>query len=342
MGNDTKKGTKNAFFEAVKEGNLETANKILGSAKPNELNDLVNAKDKAGRTPLHYAAKFGRKTVFDLLVEKGANKETTDKLGLTPTETAILFNQTTITKESLTSAQSQLTEWLIVAAISGLTEEAQALIKVGADLKGFGKATPLLKAAEHGRTETVRALLEAGADLKGFGDLTPLLKAAERGHTETVRAILEAGADPQAEGMKSNFSHPEINQDINTFTTFYNNNHKRFEEIRDTEGPSAKKIKTLLSECMPPSEKKLGWQESELKAGLNREDVVQAGKVLSNLNKILEKNPSPSNQALKGFLNEQNLEFGSKLGMMAAAMKRYILTEKISPKSTLRIEPGRR
>ena len=52
----------------------------------------VNAKDKDGGTPLHYAAKYGRKETVELLIAKGADLNAKDDDGKTPLDRAILRN----------------------------------------------------------------------------------------------------------------------------------------------------------------------------------------------------------------------------------------------------------
>jgi len=44
----------------------------------------VNAKDRAGRTPLHYAARWGHKDVAELLLAKDADVNVKDNRGQTP------------------------------------------------------------------------------------------------------------------------------------------------------------------------------------------------------------------------------------------------------------------
>ncbi len=44
----------------------------------------VNAKDKDGGTPLHWAAKNGHKDVAELLIAKGADMNARNKDGGTP------------------------------------------------------------------------------------------------------------------------------------------------------------------------------------------------------------------------------------------------------------------
>jgi hypothetical protein len=54
----------------------------------------VNAKDKRGRTPLHYAAANGHKEIAELLITKGADVNAKDDDGSTSLDRAIQNNQT--------------------------------------------------------------------------------------------------------------------------------------------------------------------------------------------------------------------------------------------------------
>jgi ankyrin repeat protein len=57
----------------------------------------VNAVDKNGWTPLHFATKYNEKTV-KLLIDKGADVNAVDKEGWTPLHFTTKYNQKTITK----------------------------------------------------------------------------------------------------------------------------------------------------------------------------------------------------------------------------------------------------
>lgn len=46
--------------------------------------DLVKARDRYGKTLLHYAASFGSVPAVQLLIDAGAHKDTSDNEGKTP------------------------------------------------------------------------------------------------------------------------------------------------------------------------------------------------------------------------------------------------------------------
>jgi ankyrin repeat protein len=74
-------------IEAVKQGDREGVRAIL------ESNDrLANQRDASGATPLHYAAVNGHRQIVQLLLERGADINTTDsRFGATPAGWAIEY-----------------------------------------------------------------------------------------------------------------------------------------------------------------------------------------------------------------------------------------------------------
>jgi len=86
---------------------------------------------------------------------------------------------------------------LMLAAINGLTEICQQLIRKGADVNKPGW-TPLHYAATHGHLEVMNLLLEnyAYIDAASPNGSTPLMMAASYGTPMAVKLLLEAGADP--------------------------------------------------------------------------------------------------------------------------------------------------
>jgi ankyrin repeat protein/predicted DNA-binding WGR domain protein len=130
----------------------------------------VNARlDDRGTTALHLARS---RAMIELLVERGALVEASDRWGNTPI--------------------------MLAAAAS---DDAQALARVealldaGATVATKGKQTALHRAASAGNPSTLRRLLAAGAKNRNRGT-TPLHLAAGRGELECVRILLAAGAKP--------------------------------------------------------------------------------------------------------------------------------------------------
>jgi ankyrin repeat protein len=75
------------LIAAAKQGNLERVNAILAAD-----DRLVNQRDESGATPVHYAALHGHRHVVRLLVERGADVNSTDsQFGATPAGWAIEY-----------------------------------------------------------------------------------------------------------------------------------------------------------------------------------------------------------------------------------------------------------
>jgi len=155
------------IHEAVKTGNL-AAVKALVEKDPAQ----VNAKDEAGRMPLHWAARGMSNEVLAYLVEKGADLNALDNNGTAP---------------------------LHSLASRGNADGVRILLAKGADIniKAPNQSTPLHFAALGRRIEVVRLLAERKADLEGRDQQgrTPLVAAArEMAGMDIVRTLLDLGA----------------------------------------------------------------------------------------------------------------------------------------------------
>ncbi len=138
----------------------------------------VNVTDKKGQTPLHLAAIGDAVDTAQLLVERGAKVDVTDKEGRTPLHSA--------------------------AASYDALETAQWLVDQGAKVNVTDKwgATPLHSAAARDALETAQWLVEQGVKVdvtdKVFGYIppggaTPLHYAARYDALETARWLVEQG-----------------------------------------------------------------------------------------------------------------------------------------------------
>ena len=152
-----------AFFEVA--GVLDVTRCLQIGADP-------DARDKDGKSPLHFATDNGSAEAVMALLDASADHDVWDRSGFTP---------------------------LHRAAAHGNAEAVTALLDAGADpnIRGEAGMTPLHGAGTAG---AVAALIEAGADPNAGDELgwTPLHLAARSGTGETVTALLEAGADPNA------------------------------------------------------------------------------------------------------------------------------------------------
>ena len=76
-----------SLIEAVKEGDLEHVRLILEADQR-----LANQKDESGATPLHYATLHGHRPIVQLLIDRGADINSTDnQFGATPAGWAIEY-----------------------------------------------------------------------------------------------------------------------------------------------------------------------------------------------------------------------------------------------------------
>jgi len=171
-------------------------------------NDL-DVKDTTGRTPLLWAAKKGHEAMVRLLLEKGAELESKDKIyGQTPLSWAAKNGHEVVVKLLLDKGaemESKDTEYdltpLSWAARYGNEAAVKLLLEKGAEMESKDKLygqTPLSLAAKNGHEAVVKLLLEKGAELEskdtGYGQ-TPLSLAARYGNEATVKLLLEKGAE---------------------------------------------------------------------------------------------------------------------------------------------------
>ena len=138
----------------------------------------VQARDREGKTALHYAATSGNVEVLELLLSKGAEVDAKDTR----------YRRTPLHK----------------AAYSADVKTVAALLNKGADItaKDTYGCQPIHLATQAGNVEVLSLLLEKGADVaatESHGG-TPLHVAAASAKLEAARVLLEHGAPPAALG----------------------------------------------------------------------------------------------------------------------------------------------
>jgi ankyrin repeat protein len=192
------------LHEAAQMGDVERTKALVDSGAD------INAKDGDDMTPLCLAAGYGRPFVAKLLLERGANINTTCK-DRTPIHLAV-WNQHKETVDLLIQYGADVNAKVLgasplwMAASKGYAPIVKALVMNGADIDARDDAgyTPLHEAAGGGHREAAEVLLDNGAQINAKASntegWTPLHFAAFRGSTETVRLLLSRGADPNAKG----------------------------------------------------------------------------------------------------------------------------------------------
>ncbi|OKL64361.1 hypothetical protein UA08_01088 [Talaromyces atroroseus] len=133
----------------------------------------LDARDKLGRTPLHWACTTGKTHFAKLLLSRPQ--------GCPPgyIDDTELRNKTA----------------LHLATAHDREDVIELLLKYGADVnaRSDGGWTALHNACDKGCEKIVRILLEAGAELNSqlLNGMTPLHLAAQAGHTDVVNCLLE-------------------------------------------------------------------------------------------------------------------------------------------------------
>ena len=168
----------------------------------------IDAIDKIGRTPLHWAAREGEYKVAALLIQRGAKVNALDGDGLTPLHRAVWKGEYRVAAlliqkgAKVNTLDGQNFTPLHTAVWKGEDRVATLLIQKGAEvntLDGDGY-TPLHGAAIKGNYEIAALLIENGANVKARDELgrTPLHTAAWKDEDRVATLLIQKGADVKA------------------------------------------------------------------------------------------------------------------------------------------------
>jgi hypothetical protein len=168
-----------------------------------DLPRLIDFRDYDRRTPLHIAASEGHLELCQLLVNKGAKINRSDRWGNSSLDDAYRHRHNAVVEFLQANggkfgSPSQANS-LITAASEGDVEEVKLLLKYGnvdINTSDYDKRSALHLAAGEGRTEIVRLLCEHGADvnMRDRWGSRPLDDAKAGGHDECIQLLEEHGA----------------------------------------------------------------------------------------------------------------------------------------------------
>jgi ankyrin repeat protein/mono/diheme cytochrome c family protein len=174
--------------------------------------EAINGKDAGGSTALHHAAGYGPVGNLQLLIDKGADVNAKNRRGSTPLHWAIHDEakvRLLISKGANVNAkQAQGRAPLYLAAMLGNgVQTMRLLLTSGADpnMASANGQTPLMMAAQRGNVEVIQLLIEKGADVNskdGAGE-TALMFACSSGNARAAQMLIDQGADVKVRSKRN-------------------------------------------------------------------------------------------------------------------------------------------
>ncbi|MEO7132593.1 MAG: ankyrin repeat domain-containing protein [Vicinamibacterales bacterium] len=196
-----------AMITAVRSGS-RAAILPLVTANPT----LLNAKDAGGSTLLHHAAAFGTVDAMTFLLDAGADVNAKNRRGSSPLHWAIrdpakvrlLLARGAAINARQVEGRTPLYQ---AASLGDGIDIMRLLLSNGADpnIALANGRTPLMAAADHGDVEALTLLLGAKVpvDVRNGAGETALILAAGDGNPRAVQLLLDRGADPRARTKRS-------------------------------------------------------------------------------------------------------------------------------------------
>src|SRR5215469_16237881 len=156
-----------AFVSAVRSTDVAAVERLI-TADP----QIVQAKDRAGSTPLHHAAGFGSYAIVQLLLDKGADPNAANRLKSTPLfwgvqderKVRLLIDRGGDINAKLADGRTLVYQ---AASLGDGLSLLRLLLDKGApaDVKTITGMTPLMAAAGHAKVEAMRLLIAKGANV---------------------------------------------------------------------------------------------------------------------------------------------------------------------------------
>lgn len=173
---------------------------------------LIQLRDAAGSTLLHHAAGFGALDMMALLLDRGADVNAKNRRGSTPLHWAV-HDQAKVRLllsrgATVNSKQNEgRTPLFLAASLANSIDTIRLLLAKGADpdIATANRQTPLMAAAALGSVDAVRLLLDADAavDAKNGAGETALMLAAGDGNPDAVALLLARGADARVRSKRN-------------------------------------------------------------------------------------------------------------------------------------------
>lgn len=201
--NDEPSPEDSTLVQALKSRDMNSLDRLA------RMQQLVNAVDHAGRTPLHIAAHLQLDVGAKFLLMHGANSEIRDENSRTPLNQAIMSKNEAMAMHFLArganpnSLDNAGNTPLHLASITGCIELARMLLyhfAAQVDRKNKLGHTALYCACLYGNYRIARFLLEARADPNMTNDNgnTQLGDLVASNRIQAVRFLLESGADAES------------------------------------------------------------------------------------------------------------------------------------------------
>lgn len=203
-------GNAQEIFDAVK-ANDTLKVKTLVENNP----EIIHAKDKDGRTPLHWACRGVYPEIVKYLAEKGADVNARDNNLVTPLISLANRNSidgaTILLRRGADPNIMDNTEQtpLHYAAARGFDEMVKILLEYNAETEprnSYGRTPLVLAAREAGNPDVIKLLVERGSDINAADNnsATALVLAAWRGYETVVNYLIDSHADVPGSGAMAN------------------------------------------------------------------------------------------------------------------------------------------